>query len=147
MTMSQETFIEELQEILLETLENVVEAMAGGVCPPTDCGDPTKIIEAQVPIVGELQGMLTVRVNEPTGLGLAAVWAGMDPQELDAQDALDTMSEFCNVFGGTAKTVLPAETSLDVPQVRSGTAAELGPLAGSAPVGHELGVFEVQLCV
>jgi CheY-specific phosphatase CheX len=73
--------------------------------------------------VGELKGMITVRVTEPTGLGLAAVWAGMSPEELDAEDAVDTMAEFCNVFGGTAKTVLPAETSLEIPEVQLSVSA------------------------
>ncbi|GEM_PF-6114143 len=146
MTMSRpDTFIDELQEIMLETLESVVETMAGGVCRASTSGDPGLILEAQVPIVGEMEGMITVRAIEPVALGLAAVWAGCDPEELETQDALDTMSEFCNVFGGTAKTVLPDETSLDVPSVRAASAMELELLSGSVSIYHDLGVLEVQL--
>ncbi len=142
-----DTFIDDLQEIMLETLESLVETMADGECRASTTGDPGLVLEAQVPIVGEMEGVITVRAIESVALGLAAIWAGCEPEELETQDALDTMSEFCNVFGGTAKTVLPDATSLDMPSVRAAPAKDFEPLSDSVSVSHDLGILEVQLKV
>ncbi|MFV1990960.1 MAG: hypothetical protein ACC652_09510 [Acidimicrobiales bacterium] len=139
------SILEELVEIVNETLDALVEtSVTTGPLPPV-AGHDGLVIEATVPIVGDVSAELTLRVPAATAVALTAVMMDTAPHTLTTNDGCDTMSELINLFGGSAKFLIDDETALDIPRSRIISAPDLEELAHSTLLTHDLGVFELQL--
>ncbi|MCP3938869.1 MAG: chemotaxis protein CheX [Actinomycetia bacterium] len=139
----QEVDHDELADVVLETLEGIMETMTAPEIP-LFAGPANMVIEAKVPVLGDDSGMFTVRVAAPAAMSLAAMWLNLEPPEVTIEDACDAVSEFCNMLAGSAKTLVSAETALDIPRVQPVYGDELHPLPQGVEVFHDLGVFIVE---
>ncbi|MEZ5281533.1 MAG: chemotaxis protein CheX [Acidimicrobiales bacterium] len=135
--------LDELAEVVLETLDGILATMGEGVEVPMVPATAATVIEAVVPVLGAASGQFTVRVSESVAKSLAVMWMGLEIHEVSTVDACDAVAEFCNMLAGSAKTLVSAETALDVPRVEARHCDEVHHLANSTEVFHDLGVFVV----
>lgn len=137
-----EVDLDELTEVVLETLDGILATMDDVEVPMVPASAST-VIEAVVPVLGEESGRFTVRVTEAAAQSLAVMWMGLTIDEVTTADACDAIAEFCNMLAGSAKTLVSAETALDVPKVEARHCDEVHHLPNSVEVFHDLGVFIV----
>lgn len=135
----------ELEEIVHEMLDGIIEAsIPEGAIPPI-AGHDGVTVESRIPISGGgAAATLTLRVPAATAFGLASALSGEAPEHLDTEDAVGTIAELSNVLGGSVKSLIDAETALDVPQAQALPTDALTPLT-AVSVFHALGTFDVHL--
>lgn len=144
----EQEYLDELALIVNEMLDGLCEANAqqspeAAAAVAASVGD--SLIEANVAVLGDSELGFTVRVSGPDAVGTTAVLTGQDPATVTLEEATATVSELTNLLGGSAKTLVDAETSLGIPATTVLDAQSAPPLENSVFVQHPLGLFQVRL--
>lgn len=139
------TFIDEMHDIVAETLGGLLESGAASLPLPDVVGHEGVTIESIVLIVGDgVSARLVVRIAAATAIALTSALTDDPVDTIDLDDALGTMSELCNVLGGTAKTLIDDETALAIPISTAIASDELDALT-MIETHHELAQLDVYL--
>lgn len=129
--------VEEVLDALAETMPVLLESAPSA--------DTTSTLQGTIAIVGEEPATLTVRADMATCRKFAVGWSLAGPGEPSNDDAIDAMSEFVNIIGGSVKAVFAAESSLGIPVVEVIDAEAGSNPADLLTVEHPIGRIEVGL--
>jgi chemotaxis protein CheX len=112
-----DTDIEQLMNIVLETMLDVHPSFLGHDDPPAPSG---RTLSAVIHITGAVDGAVVLHVTEPFARVAAARMFGIDPEAAGPTDQQDALGEICNVVGGNIKSLLPEPCRLSLPTVIDG---------------------------
>jgi len=77
-------------------------------------------VRGHIDIGGSWSGRVEISTSLAAARRVAASLFSLRPEVLDQSEILDALGELVNVVGGNIKSILPAPTSLSVPQVADG---------------------------
>lgn len=96
-------------EIFVEALTNAIQTMTGFIVEANAAYDESndeKDIVGAIVLYGEKKLLLTLMANRNTALLLTAYMTGMDIDELTDNIICDSITEFINIVGGSARAAL-----------------------------------------
>ena len=89
----------------------------GEVLVPLPVPAPEVTVSAWVQITGPWCGAVVVTCDEPTAVALTeGLLRARPPAVIESEDVDDALGELANVLGGNVKSMLPAPSSLGLPQ-------------------------------
>lgn len=106
---------------LEEILCDVWSAYLSTFEAPTPSSEPGGAeLVGSVRVSGAWQGAVDLALSAPTARLAAAAMLALPDEELDDQDVRDAVGELANIVGGNVKSLLPAPTTLSLPELVPG---------------------------
>lgn len=135
---------DEIRESMLEVLDALLDAMPALEEPVGAASAVT--LQGTIEILTPASPALSIRTNQAVARKLAVGWSlvGDDGSASDA-DAVDAMSEFTNLAGGSMKFLFSEESALGLPKVQSFDQTPEYETHHWVDVDHPVGYFQVEL--
>lgn len=137
--------IDDVCETAIEMLDEL--AATTPLVQPTDAelaATDRLLVSVCIDIVGPFTTTMVVRVEVADALKLSAAMLGEPFAAIDQQTADETMAEIANVIAGGVKGLVAEETHLGIPRPTH-LVGQLGQLANTGIIDHDLGRFEIGL--